>query len=127
MFWQLLRLAGEPSPVQVFDGKDLERFLSSPGRMVIGSAICPPGPNLGVQLYQTCLNNSPCPAPKGHAETGVLLQVITEDHANDVDISGHLEASTAYVGGRTSTLFSGIYVRDNLPGLVTVLALGGLK
>ena len=73
------------------------------------------------------MNNSPCPTPKGHAETGVLLQVITEDHANDVDISGHLEASTAYVGGRTNTLFSGIYVRDNLPGLVTVLALGGLK
>ena len=47
--------------------------------------------------------------------------------ANDVDISGHLEASTAYVGGRTNTLFSGIYVRDDLPGLVTVLALGGLK
>ena len=127
MFWQLLRLADEPSPVQVFDGKDLERFLSAPGRMVVGSSICTPGPNLGVQLYQSCLNNSPCPTPKGHAETGVLLQVITEDHANDVSISGHLEASTAYVGGRTNTLFSGIYVRDNLPGLVTVLALGGLK
>ena len=127
MFWQLLKLASESSPVQVFDGKDLERFLSSPGRMIIGSAICTPGPNLGVQLYQSCINNSPCPKPTGHAETGVLLQVITEDHANDASISGHLEASAAYVGGRTNTLFTGIYVRDALPGLVTVLALGGLK
>jgi len=126
MFWQLLRLACEQSPIQAFDGKDLERFLSANGRMVLGSAIVQPGTNLGVELYQSCINNSPCPKPTGHAETGVLLQVITEDHANDVDISGHLEAATAYVGGRTNTLFSGIYVRDALPGLVSVMALAGL-
>ena len=36
-----------------------------------------------------------------------------------------LDASS-YVGGRTETLLSGIYVRPRLPGLVSILALGGL-
>ena len=53
--------------------------------------------------------------------------MLTEAAANDADVSGHLEAATSYVGGRTNTLFSGIYVRDPLPGVVSVLALGGLN
>jgi cell division GTPase FtsZ len=127
MFWQLLKLATEQSPVQTFDGKDLERFLSSDGRIIVGSAIVQSGPSAGVELFQKCIDNSPCPKPSGKSKTGVLLLVLTEADANDADVSGHLEAATSYVGGRTDTLFSGIYVRDPLPGVVSVLALGGLE
>jgi len=47
--------------------------------------------------------------------------------ASDPTISNHMESSVAYVGARSDALFSGIYVRNGLPGLVAMVLLGGLK
>jgi hypothetical protein len=47
--------------------------------------------------------------------------------ANDPDVSQHLDAAISYVGGRTETLFSGVYVKENAPGLVAIMLMGGLK
>ena len=55
-----------------------------------------------------------------------MLLVITPEMAADPEISKHLEAAISYVGGRTDTLFSGVYLRDNLPGLVAILSMNGL-
>jgi hypothetical protein len=52
--------------------------------------------------------------------------VVTPEMANDPGISNRLEAATSYVGGRTETLFSGIYIRDKLPGLIGVTLFGGM-
>ena len=55
-----------------------------------------------------------------------MLLVATEDMANDPDVSNHLESAISYVGGRADTLFSGVYVRPALPGLIAITAFGGL-
>ncbi len=124
---QVLKLAGEKSPIQSFDSKDLERCLKTPQRMFLGSTIAKEtGPNLGAELYQNCLRRSPCPEPKGKPKTGAMLLVITPEMADDPEVSKHLDAAVSYVGGRTETLFSGVYIRENLPGLVAILALNGL-
>ena len=47
--------------------------------------------------------------------------------ANNPEISKHLDAAISYVGGRTNTLFSGVYVRDEVPGLVGILCMSGLE
>ena len=44
----------------------------------------------------------------------------------DPEISKHLDAAISYVGGRTETLFAGVYVKENLPGLVAILTMNGL-
>jgi cell division GTPase FtsZ len=126
---QILKLADEPSPVQSYDGKDLERSLKTPKRAFIGSTIVtdPNQPNLGATIFQNCLNRSPCPTPKGKPKTGSILLVVTPEMADDPEISKHLDAAISYVGGRADTLFSGVYVRDNLPGLVAILMLNGLE
>ena len=124
---QVLKLAGEKSPIQSFDSKDLERCLRTPKRMFLGSTIAKEtGANLGAELYQNCLRRSPCPEPKGKPKTGAMLLVITPEMAEDPEVSKHLDAAVSYVGGRTETLFSGVYIRENLPGLVAILALNGL-
>ena len=46
---------------------------------------------------------------------------------SDPDVSRRLEAAFSYVGGRTQTLFSGVYVKKNLPGLIAITMLGGEK
>jgi hypothetical protein len=46
--------------------------------------------------------------------------------ATDPEISKHLDAAVSYVGGRCETLFSGVYVKPNLPGLVAILSVNGL-
>ena len=43
-------------------------------------------------------------------------------------IAGTLSyAAISYVGGRADTLFSGVYVRDNIPGLIAIALMGGLE
>jgi hypothetical protein len=46
--------------------------------------------------------------------------------AGDPDISKKLESALSYVGGRTETLFSGIYVNESVPGLIAISLLGGM-
>lgn len=125
---QVLKLASENSPIQSFDSKDLERCLKTPGRMVIGSTVVRDVNkiDLGSTVFQGCLKSSPCPNPSGSPETGVLLLVTTEAMASDPQVSKRLEAAFSYVGGRTETLFSGVYVKENVPGLVALTLLGGI-
>ena len=126
---QVFKLASEHSPIQTFDSKDLERCLSTPGRIVIGSTVVRDVSrnDLGSLLYQGCLRSSPCPTPKGSTDTGVLLLVVNNDMANDPDVSRRLESAFSYVGGRTKTLFSGVYVKENIPGLIAISMFGGIK
>ena len=125
---QVLKLSSEQSSIQSFDSKDLERCLNTKKRMFIGSTIIadPKDPNLGATIFQNCLKRSPCPLPKGKPSTGSMLLVVTEEMASDPDISKHLDAAISYVGGRTETLFAGVYVKENLPGLVAILTMNGL-
>lgn len=124
---QVLKLANESSPIQSFDSKDLERVLGTSGRMVIGSTVARDvnKQDIGAMLYQGCLRSSPCPAPAGKASTGVMLLVVTPEMASDPGVSKKLEAAFSYVGGRTDTLFSGVYVKQPLPGLIAISVIGG--
>ena len=125
---QVFKLASEHSPVQTFDSKDLEKCLGTDGRMVVGSTVVRDVTrnDLGSLVYQGCLRSSPCPTPPGSSATGVLLLVVDNDMANDPDVSRRLESAFSYVGGRANTLFSGVYVKDRLPGLIAITLLGGL-
>ncbi len=127
LLWQVLKLADEHSEIQTFDSKDLEKCLSCDGRMIIGSTVLRDvdSNNLGSQVYQGCLRSSPCPKPSGNSSTGVLLLVVTPDMADDPDVSNRLESAFSYVGGRADTLFSGVYVKNRLPGLIALTLLGG--
>ena len=129
LFAQILRLASEHSEIQTFDSKDLEKCLSTPGRHVIGSTVIKEvnRQDLGASIFQGCLKSSPCPMTTGQSDTGVLLLVITEQTAGDPDVSRRLETAFSYVGGRTKTLFSGVYIKENLPGLVAITMIGGCK
>jgi len=126
---QVLKLSSESSPIQTFDSKDLEACLSTSGRLFLGTTVVkdPSDLNLGSMIYQNCMTKSPCPSPSGKIKTGVLLLVVTEAMASDPSISTQLEAAISYVGGRTDALFSGVYVREGLPGLVAISALGGIE
>ncbi len=64
--------------------------------------------------------------PRTKSTTGTMLLVVTPEMANDPAISKHLDAAISYVGGRTDTLFSGVYVRNKLPGLIAILMMSGL-
>ena len=125
---QVFKLASQHSPIQTFDSKDLEKCLSTDGRMVVGSTVVRDVTrnDLGSLVYQGCLRSSPCPTPSGNSETGVLLLVVDNDMANDPDVSRRLESAFSYVGGRANTLFSGVYVKDRLPGLIAITLMGGL-
>ena len=125
---QVLKLAAENSPIQTFDSKDLERCLKTPGRMILGSTVVRDvtKQDLGSAVFQGCLRSSPCPKPSGSPQTGVLLLVTTEEMADDPTVSKRLEAAFSYVGGRTETLFSGVYIKENVPGLVALTLLGGI-
>ena len=126
---QVLKLASEHSSVQTFDSKDLEKCLSTVGRHVIGSTVIRDvsRQDLGAAVFQGCLRSSPCPKTSGNSDTGVLLLVATEEMASDPDVSKRLESAFSYVGGRTKTLFSGVYVKPKLPGLIAITVLGGTK
>jgi cell division GTPase FtsZ len=125
---QVLKLSNDKSPIQSFDTKDLERCLRTPQRMFIGSTMVkdPATPNLGAMILQNCMKRSPCPAPKGKPKTGALLLIASSEMANDPEISKHMDAAIGYVGGRTDTLFSGVYINDSVPGLVALLCMNGL-
>ena len=125
---QVFKLADEPSPIQAFDSKDLERCLYAPGRILLGSTVVkdPSKTDLGSLVFQGCLKASPCPAPANKSKTGALLLITTPEMADDPAVSNRLEASFSYVGGRADTLFSGVYVRKKLPGLIALMLLGGM-
>ena len=125
---QVLKLAEETSPIQTFDSKDLEKCLAAPGRMLVGSTVIRDvtARDLGSTLYQGCIKSSPCPAPAKSSKTGVMLLVVTPDMAADPEVSNKIEAAFSYVGGRTETLFSGVYLKDRLPGLIAISILGGM-
>ena len=128
LFAQVLKLADEASPIQAFDSKDLERCLNTPGRMLLGSTVIrdPNKNDLGASVFQGCVKSSPCTPPSNTCKTGVLLLVVTPEMADDPSVSNKLEAAFSYVGGRAETLFSGVYVRDKLPGLIALTLLGGM-
>ena len=125
---QVLKLAGEKSPMQAFDSKDLERCLKTSGRMFVGSTVVKEvTPNLGAEIFQNCMRRSPCPDPSGRPKTGAMLLIASPEMLEDPEVSKHLDAAISYVGGRAETLFSGVYVRESLPGLVALLVLNGLE
>jgi len=125
---QVFKLADEPSPIQAFDSKDLERCLNANGRLLIGSTVVrdPSVTDLGSTVFQGCIRSSPCASPTNHSKIGALLLVTTPEMADDPTISNRLEAAFSYVGGRADTLFSGVYVRGKLPGLIAITLLGGM-
>lgn len=129
LFSQVLKLASEHTEIQTFDSKDLERCLQAPGRIVIGSTIIKDVDrnDLGSLVYQGCLRSSPCPVPSGNATTGTLLLIVDENMAADPDVSRRLESAFSYVGGRADTLFSGVYMKQRLPGLIAITMMGGLS
>ena len=126
---QVLKLAASSSEISAFDSNDLERCLSVPGRIFLGTTVVkdPGGRDLGASVFQGCLKGSACPSPTGKPATGVLLLLVTSAMASDPDISNRLEAASAYVGGRADTLFTGIYVNDKIPGLISLTIFGGIK
>jgi len=126
---QVFKLADEASPIQAFDSKDLEKCLTTNGRILLGSTIVrdPSKTDLGATVFQGCLKSSPCPAPSNKSKTGALLLITTTEMADDPTISNRLEAAFSYVGGRSDTLFSGVYVREKLPGLIALTLLGGMS
>lgn len=128
LFWQFLKMASESSPVQTFDTKDLEKCLGTDGRIFIGSTIIKntDSTNLGADIYQGSINGSPCLKPGKTPTAGALLLLVSEDHANDPNVSNQLEAAVSYVGGRADVLFSGIYIKNKLPGLIGLVLLGGV-
>tara|TARA_Y100000310_G_scaffold180140_1_gene180051 strand:+ start:765 stop:1895 length:1131 start_codon:yes stop_codon:yes gene_type:complete len=128
LWTQILKLSSDKSPIQSFDSRDLERCLRTQQRMFIGSTLVkdPATPNLGSVILQNCMKRSPCPPPKGKPQTGALLLIVSSEMANDPEISKHLDAAIGYVGGRTDTLFSGVYINDNVPGLIAILCMNGL-
>jgi cell division GTPase FtsZ len=129
MLAQILKLSSENSPIQTFDSKDLEKCFKTKKRMLLGTTLVqdPSVPNLGATIFQNCVKQSPCPSPHGKPETGAILFVITPEMANNPEISKHIDAAVSYVGGRTKTLFSGVYIKENLPGLIAMLSMGGLN
>ena len=129
LFSQILKLSSEDSSIQTFDSKDLERCLKTDGRTLIGTTVIPDPKisNLGATIFQNCVKRSPCPTFQSKAKVGSLLLVMTPEMANDPEISQHLDAATSYVGGRADTLFSGIYIRENLPGLIAMMLIGGIE
>ena len=126
---QLFKLSSEQSPIQSFDSKDLEKCLATDGRIFLGSTLVkdPAAPNLGATIFQNCSTRSPCPIPQGSPSTGAMLLVVSSAMASNPEISKHMDAAISYVGGRTNTLFSGVYIKDEVPGLVAILCMSGLK
>ena len=129
LFHQILKLADQSSPIQTFDTKDLERCLRTDGRMFLGSTVIRDASirDLGSTIFQGCLRGSPCPSPSKNPDTGVLLLLVTSTMASNPDISKRLESAMSYVGGRTNTMFSGVYINDRIPGLIAITLFGGMN
>ena len=122
-----MKLAETHSDIQTFDTKDLEKCLSTPGRMVIGSTVIRDTErrDLGAAVLTGCIGSSPCEAPGSDCKTGTLLLIATSAMASDPKVSKNLEAAFSYVGGRTETLFSGVYIKEKIPGLIAICILAG--
>jgi len=125
---QVFKFSSEQSPIQSFDSKDLEKCLKTDKRMFVGTTVIsdPATSKLGTMIFQNCLKHSPCADPKGRPATGAMLLAITPEMADDPEIGKHLDAAISYVGGRADTLFSGVYIREGLPGLIAILCMNGL-
>jgi len=124
---QVLKLAATHSDIQTFDSKDLESCLSNDGRIVLGSTVIRDTQrrDLGAAVLTGCLKSSPCPMPANRTTAGALLMVASSAMVGDPAVSKNLEAAFSYVGGRTETMFSGVYVRENVPGLIVLCLLAG--
>jgi len=125
---QFFKLAATHTDIQTFDSKDLEKCLSTDGRIVIGSTIVRDTArrDLGAAVLQGCIAASPCPPPSGpRSEAGALILVPTSAMAEDPRVSKNMEAAFSYVGGRTNTLFSGVYIKERMPGLIALCLLAG--
>ena len=78
-------------------------------------------------LYQGCLRSSPCPAPAGkeqQVDASYCLIVTSRWHLIP-GVSKKLELHFRMWAGRTDTLFSGVYVKQPLPGLIAISVIGG--
>jgi len=128
MLSQVFKLAAESSPIQTFDTKDLERCLRVDGRMFLGTIAVRDfnSEKLGLNIFKGCCQKSPCPPVTTRPKVGALLLIASEGTASDPIASNHMESAISYVGGRSQTLFSGVYLRKNLPGLVSIMAMCGL-
>lgn len=128
MLSHIFKLAAGSSSVQVFDAKDLEACLNLPGRIFVGTSVIrdTSNPRLGSMLYQNCLKGSPCESVNNKPNSGALLLIGSTDVFDDPDVSNRVESAISYVGGRVSTLFSGVYVNDDAPGLVSIMMLCGI-
>jgi len=124
---QCFKLAATHSDVQTFDSKDLEKCLGAPGRIIIGSTVIRDTErrDLGAAVLSGCISASPCPGPEPHTATGALLLIANSQMASDPKVSKNLEAAFSYVGGRTDTLFSGVYIKERIPGLIAICLLSG--
>ena len=124
----VLKLSSESSSIQTFDSKDLEACLKLPGRIFLGTSIVrdPTQGGLGSKIYQSCLAGSPCPSIGQKGSAGALLLVAPSSVLDTPEVSNHLESAISYVGGRASTLFSGVYVNEKAPGLISVMVMCGL-
>lgn len=124
---QVLKLAATHSDIQTFDSKDLEKCLGTPGRLVVGSTVIKDTSrrDLGAAVLAGCIKSSPCPTPATRTSAGALLMVASSLMVSDPAVSKNLEAAFSYVGGRTETMFSGVYVKENVPGLIAICLLAG--
>ena len=124
---QVLKLAATHSDIQTFDSKDLEKCLSTSGRILLGSTVIRDTArrDLGAAVLAGCIKSSPCPTPPTSTEAGALLLVASSAMVGDPAVSKNLEAAFSYVGGRTQTMFSGVYVKENVPGLIALCLLAG--
>ena len=122
---QIFKLAATHSDIQTFDSKDLESCLKHEGRIVIGSTVIrdTARKDLGAAVLTGCIKSSPCPTPATRLRSGALLMVASSAMVGDPAVSKNLEAAFSYVGGRTDTMFSGVYVKENAPGLIALCLL----
>jgi len=128
MLSQVFKLASESSPIQSFDTQDLEKCLQANGRMFLGTCAIRDfkDDKLGLKIFKGCSERSPCPPPSGRPKVGCLLLIASTETASDPVASNQMESAISYVGGRSDTLFSGVYVRERIPGVVAIFALGGM-
>ena len=124
---QIFKLAATHSDIQTFDTKDLESCLKQDARIVVGSTVIKDTSrkDLGAAVLTGCIKSSPCPTPANRLKSGALLMVASSAMVSDPTISKNLEAAFSYVGGRTDTMFSGVYVKENAPGLIALCMLAG--
>ena len=122
---QVFKLAATHSDIQTFDSKDLESCLKHEGRIVVGSTVIrdTSRKDLGAAVLTGCIKSSPCPTPATRLRSGALLMVASSAMVGDPTVSKNLEAAFSYVGGRTDTMFSGVYVKENAPGLIALCLL----